>query len=78
MAASPYVVTPAGGASQVSFTYGGSPGGPPCREVLLRGVVIDATAALETAIGTGNLISLTGAALLNEQIGEDASFTGNI
>lgn len=79
MSAHPRIVTPASGANQLTFTYGGSPGGPPCSEVLRKGRVIDVPAgsALESAIGLSNLTSLTGNLLQNDVTGSDGIATAN-
>lgn len=46
MAASPYLVK-----TTTTVTYGGSAGRPPCSETVVKGMVVDATAAMLTAIG---------------------------
>jgi hypothetical protein len=67
------IVTPASG-HQVTVTYGGSPGGPSCSEMLRRGQVIDVApgSPLETALGA-NITALTGAALTRHQQGTGAA-----
>lgn len=79
MAANPRIVSPASGASQLLVNWGGSPGGPPCQAVLLRGQVIDVVtgSALETAIGPANLISVSGNTLNNDQTGSEGWATSN-
>jgi hypothetical protein len=66
-------VTPAGGAASVSIAWD-------CGQVALyAGQVLDVPPGgpLETAIGLGNLTSLTGAALVNDQTGSNSVATGN-
>ncbi len=73
------VVTPAGGAAQVSVSYacGGYDG--PQVGLLTAGQVLDVIpgSALENAIGAGNLTALTGTLLNNALTGSDGSATSN-
>jgi hypothetical protein len=71
-------VVPADGSAQVTVSYGGSPGGPPCTATFTKGQVTDVPAgsALETALA-GNIVMLSGAALSNVQGGGDPAVIDN-
>jgi hypothetical protein len=71
-------ITPSGGAAQVTVSYGGSPGGPPCNATFTAGQVLDVPVGspLETALA-GNITALSGSQLTNDQGGLDPAATGN-
>jgi hypothetical protein len=71
-------VIPADGSAQVTVTYGGSPGGPPCSATFTKGQNPDVPVGspLETALGP-NIVPLTGQDLVNDQTGSNPAVTGN-
>jgi hypothetical protein len=71
-------ITPASGASQITVSHGGSPGGPPCNATFTAGQVLDVPVGspLEAALA-GNITTLSGAQLTNDQTGLDSAALDN-